>query len=219
MRSAGQTRNIPAARLHVADGTRQTEQEVILSRLLEKAIRRSSALDTESLCIVAGQQCWTIRADVHVLDYDGGLVDASCIAVVAALRHFRRPDVSIHGEDVTVYSLAERVPVPLSLLHHPVCVTFSFYFGGETALVDSTRHEEQLRESELVLTLNQHGEVCQIAKLGGAPVEALTLLRCTNVALAKTKDILGVMTRRLDEDAKTRNLGGLMAELSAENDR
>ncbi|KAI9841070.1 MAG: hypothetical protein M1837_001041 [Sclerophora amabilis] len=198
---------------------RQTEQEVILSRILEKAIRRSQALDTESLCIIAGQKCWNVRADVHVIDYDGGLTDASCIAVVAALQHFRRPDVSIEGERVTIFSLAERVPVPLSLLHCPICVTFSFFHGVEAVLIDATLQEEQIREGELIITLNRHGELCQIAKLGGVPVDALTLLNCANVALVKAQEISRFISRKLDENSKAKDMGGLLAELSAENAR
>ena len=109
---------------------RPTEQEVLLSRMLEKSIRRSRAIDTESLCIVAGQKCWYVRADVHILDADGGLVDASCIAIMAALQHFRRPDVSVDGELVTIHTMEERVPIPLSILHNPICVSFSFYHAG-----------------------------------------------------------------------------------------
>ncbi|EHY60101.1 3'-5'-exoribonuclease [Exophiala dermatitidis] len=197
---------------------RQTEQEVILSRILEKAIRRSNALDTESLCIIAGAKCWSVRADVHVLDSDGGLIDASCIAIVAALRHFRRPDVSVDGENVTIYTMAERVPVPLSLMHNPVCITFSFYHGGETVLLDATRSEEQVREAEVILTVNDF-ELCQIAKLGGSPIDALVLLKCTNTALAKGKEINGFVAKKLAEDATRRDVGGLIAELRAENER
>jgi exosome complex RNA-binding protein Rrp42 (RNase PH superfamily) len=40
--------------------------------------------------------------DVHFLDHDGGLVDAACVAVVAALLSFRRPDVEIRGEEVQI---------------------------------------------------------------------------------------------------------------------
>jgi len=192
---------------------------VILSRVLEKAIRRSNAIDTESLCIIAGAKCWNVRADVHVLDFDGGLVDASCIAIIAALQHFRRPDVSVQGEDVTVYTLEERVPVPLSIMHHPLCVTFSFYDGGEVVLVDATLREEQVREGEMVITMNRFGEVCQVAKLGGIAVDALVLLNCTNVALTKVKEITKFVTGKLDQDSQKRNLGGLLAELSAENER
>ncbi|KAA6414243.1 MAG: exosome complex endonuclease 2 ribosomal RNA processing [Lasallia pustulata] len=198
---------------------RQTDQETILSRLLEKAIRRSNALDTESLCIIAGKKCWNVRADVHVLDYDGGLVDASCIAVIAALRHFRRPDVSIEGEDVTVYTLVERVPVALAMLHHPLCVTFSFFEGGEVVVLDATLQEQQMSEGEMVITANRHGEICQIAKLGGVPTDALALLRCVDVAVAKVRDVSKAITGVLEMDAKEQYLGGMTAELSAENDR
>ena len=90
----------------VFEAGRQTDQEIMLSRTLEKAIRRSGALDTESLCIISGAKCWSVRADVHVLDADGGLLDACCVAVIAALRHFRRPDVSVQGEVVTIFTLA-----------------------------------------------------------------------------------------------------------------
>src|SRR6478735_8248196 len=147
---------------------RPSLEEVLLSRLLEKTIRRSGALDTESLCLIAGQKCWSIRVDLHVLTHDGNLTDAACLAVVAALRHFRKPDSSIEGENITIYTPAEREPVPLSWLHSPFCVTFSF-FGedGSQVLVDTNWLEEQLRISHCTYSLNKHGEICQIAKLGG----------------------------------------------------
>ncbi|RMD43435.1 hypothetical protein DV735_g1734, partial [Chaetothyriales sp. CBS 134920] len=197
---------------------RQTEQEVILSRILEKAIRRSRAIDTESLCIISGAKCWTIRADVHVLDADGGLVDASCIAVLAALRHFRRPDVSRNGEDVRIYTMAERVPVPLSILHYPVCSTFSFFDNGRIILLDANHNEEQVSEAEMVLTANDF-ELCQVAKLGGTAVDPLVLLKCTNVALARAKEVNALISQKLAEDATKRDVSGLIAELRADNER
>jgi exosome complex component RRP45 len=199
---------------------RPTETEMLMSRLLEKTVRRSGALDTESLCLVAGRKCWSIRVDVHVLSHDGNLIDASCFAVVAALRHFRKPDASIEGETLTIYTPAEREPVPLSWLHSPFCVTFNFYGEeGEMMLVDATRLEEQLRASSCTISLNKHGEICQISKLGGTPVEALQILQCGNMAVARAKELSDLLDRELAADAKRRDKGGLMAELSAENNR
>ncbi|KAK0127443.1 hypothetical protein ONS96_006981 [Cadophora gregata f. sp. sojae] len=213
----------------IESSSRPTETETLLSRLLEKTIRRSGALDTESLCLIAGSKVWSIRADVHVISHDGNLVDAACIGVIAALQHFRKPDTETRGEEVVVYSTAEREPVKLSLLHFPLCVTFSFYGEGvlgkdgegekEKVLLDAGLMEEQLREGSVTIGMNRHGEVCQIAKLGGAPVHALTLLNCVEVAAIKVKEISNFITRRLQEDAKKRDKGGMMAELSAENDR
>ncbi|KAG0633094.1 ribosomal protein S5 domain 2-type protein [Tuber brumale] len=198
---------------------RQTEQEVLLSRLIEKAIRRSNALDTESLCIVAGQKCWQIRADVHFLSHDGALVDASCIAVVAALQHFRRPDVSVEGEKVTIHTMTERVPVPLSILHVPICVTFSFYLDGEVCLVDATLQEEQLRQGDMTITLNKFGELCQIAKAGGLAINGLSLLRCAKIALVKVREIAATVQRRLEEDAAVRVRRDNLLESKADNER
>lgn len=190
-----------------------------MSRILEKTIRRSGALDTESLCIIAGQKCFHVRADVHVLDHDGNIVDACCLALIAALMHFRRPDFEVHGEDVQIFDPTEREPVKLSMQHQPFCITFSYYHDGTTMLLDATLLEEQCREGEIVISMNRFGEVCQIAKYGGAPVDGLSVLDCTNVALQKVKVLDGLVKGKLEEDEKKRDAGGLMAELSAENER
>ncbi|KAJ2383599.1 3'-5'-exoribonuclease, partial [Coemansia sp. RSA 2603] len=67
---------------------RSVGQEVTLARMLERVLRQSRAVDTEALCIVAGEQVWAVRVDLHFLDHAGNLVDAACLAAVAALRHF-----------------------------------------------------------------------------------------------------------------------------------
>lgn len=137
---------------------------------------------------------------------------------MAALRHFRRPEVSVAGEDVTVHTMAERVPVPLSIMHTPICLTFSFFHGGQVIVLDANRREEQVSEAEMVLTANDF-ELCQVAKLGGVSVDPLHLLKCTTLALTKAREISSLISQRLAEDATKRDVGGLIAELSAENER
>lgn len=198
---------------------RPTTSEALLSRLLEKTIRRSSALDTESLCLIAGSKCFSIRADVHVLAHDGNILDAACIALVAALQHFRRPDVTVEGEKVTVWTLREREPVKLSLLHHPLCVTFSYFESGTIVLTDANASEEKIREGELVVSVNKFGEVCQMAKYGGVTVDAMALLQWTRLAVEKVKILTNLIQKKLADDDRERDVGGLIAELSAENAR
>ncbi|KAF2162899.1 hypothetical protein M409DRAFT_68862 [Zasmidium cellare ATCC 36951] len=198
---------------------RQDQTEILLSRLLEKTIRRSGALDTESLCIIAGQKCFHIRADVHVLDYDGNIADSSCTALVAALMHFRRPDVEVHGEDVTVFGLREREPIKLQMQHQPFCITTSYFDGGEIMLHDASLLEEQCREGQVIISINRFGEVCQISKYGGPPIDGLSVLTCTNMALEKAKMLDNVVKMKLEEDENKRDKGGLMAELRADNER
>lgn len=203
----------------LTQNNRQDQAEVLLSRILEKTIRRSGALDTESLCIIAGQKCFHVRADVHVLDHDGSLVDASCLALVAALMHYRRPDFEVRGEEVQIFDPREREPIKLSMQHQPFCVTFGHYEDGSVMLLDSTLLEEQCREGEVMVSMNRFGEVCQIAKYSGEPVDAVSVLNCMNVALEKVKVFDKLVKAKLEEDEKRRDVGGLMAELSAENAR
>ncbi|QIW99975.1 hypothetical protein AMS68_005493 [Peltaster fructicola] len=198
---------------------RQDQTEILLSRLLEKTIRRSGALDTESLCIVAGQKCFHIRADIHVTNHDGNLADACCIALIAALLNFRRPDFEVAGEDVTIFSADERDGVKLSMQHQPFCITFSHYEKGQITLLDATLLEEQCREGEVFVSMNRFGEVCQIAKHGGPPIDGLSALNYISMALEKAKAFDSLVRKALDRDEKRRDRGGRMAELSAENDR
>ena len=82
--------------------------QVLVNRLLERCLRDSRCVDTESLCIVSGRKVWEVRIDIHVLNYDGTIVDAASIAAMAALCHFRRPDVTVCGEEITIHSIEER---------------------------------------------------------------------------------------------------------------
>lgn len=86
-------------------------------------------------------------------------------------------------------------------------------------LQDATLLEEQCRDGEVVISMNRFGEVCQIAKYGGTPVDGLSMLTCTNAALERVKAFDKLVKQKLEEDEERRDAGGLMAELSAENDR
>jgi len=90
-----------------------------LSRIIERGLKESRAIDTEALCIVAGLKVWSVRLDIHVLDNVGNLIDCCSIGAITALHHFRRPDVTI-GEQVIIHPIEERDPVPLSIHHIPL---------------------------------------------------------------------------------------------------
>ena len=47
-------------------------------------------------------QVWHIRLTLHFLADAGNLLDCACLAGIVALKHFRRPDVEVIGDEVTV---------------------------------------------------------------------------------------------------------------------
>ncbi|GMM27650.1 exosome non-catalytic core subunit [Martiniozyma asiatica (nom. inval.)] len=102
------------------------QKEIEISRLIEKAIKKSNSIDIESLCIQAGKKCWSIRIDLHFFKNDGGIVDAGCVAAMCGLLSFKKQDVEVVNGEIVIYSEKQRVGVGLGVLGVPICVTIGW---------------------------------------------------------------------------------------------
>ncbi len=132
-----------------------------LTRMLERSIKDSEAMDTESLCIVGGERVWQINVAVTVVDGTGGnIIDTCMLSVISALKAFRKPDVSVvpvalmedesatktregfnldtvtgtakANVSVMVHHSNNREPLPLALHHTPITVTLGIMKGQVT---------------------------------------------------------------------------------------
>ncbi|XP_015875723.3 exosome complex component RRP45A isoform X2 [Ziziphus jujuba] len=180
---------------------RPGESAVELGRVIDRGLRESRAVDTESLCVLSGKLVWAIRVDLHILDNGGNLVDAANIAALAALLTFRRPDCSLGGEDgqeVIVHPPEVREPLPLIIHHLPIAVSFAF-FGNESGMViDPTHHEEAVMCGRMTATLNANGDVCAIQKAGGEGVLQSVIMHCLRIASVKAGDITENIKKAVD---------------------
>jgi exosome complex component RRP45 len=57
----------------------QTVESIEISRIIDRSLRGSKAIDTEALCIVNGKKVWSLRIDLQVIDNDGNILDAAHI--------------------------------------------------------------------------------------------------------------------------------------------
>lgn len=112
------------------EANRPTELSVQVNRILERAYKDSRCVDLESLCIVAEEKVWNLRVDVNVLNHEGNIIDCSSIAVLTALSHFKRPDVTQAGDEVIIHTYAEKDPIPIVLHHRPVCISYAMFKDG-----------------------------------------------------------------------------------------
>eukprot|EP00160_Parvularia_atlantis_P003527 Unigene12947_Nuclearia_a/m.39274 Unigene12947_Nuclearia_a/g.39274 ORF Unigene12947_Nuclearia_a/g.39274 Unigene12947_Nuclearia_a/m.39274 type:complete len:286 (+) Unigene12947_Nuclearia_a:21-878(+) len=178
---------------------RPTDETIHITRMLERALRQSRAIDTEGLCIVPEEQVWSVRVDVHVLDHDGNIIDCACVAAVAALLRFRRPEVTVADGQVVIHPLDEKPGVPLSVHHTPICVSFGFFEPGEHLVVDPSLLEEQVMSGQMTITMNAQKEVCAVSKAGGTPLSAAQVLNCTKIAGVKVGELHAQIKRALKE--------------------
>uniref|UniRef100_UPI00358F1B66 exosome complex component RRP45 n=1 Tax=Myxine glutinosa TaxID=7769 RepID=UPI00358F1B66 len=186
---------------------RQSEMAIEMNRLLERCLRSSRCVDTESLCVISGEKVWHVRTDIHALNHDGNIMDAAVIAANAALAHFRRPDVTVQGEEVTLYSVKDRDPVPLTIHHMPLTTTFSFFHEGSRLLVDPTRLEERVMEGRLLVAMNKHRELCALQASGGIRLLQDQVLRCSQVSSVKVLELTEIIQRALQNDVQARKEG------------
>jgi exosome complex component RRP45 len=172
--------------------------EINTSRMLEKALRKSRAIDTEGLCIVAGEKVWAIRVHIAVLDQDGNILDCAGLAAMAALLHFRRPDVTVTGEDVVIHPADEKVPIALGIHHIPICITFAFFMDGERHVIDPSLLEESVSEAQLTLVVNIHRELCTLSKAGGIGISPEKVLHCATIASVKAEELTAELKKAIE---------------------
>lgn len=184
---------------------RPSEEEVMITRMLDKVLRRSDAVDKESLCILAGQRVWHLRLTLHFLSDEGNMLDCACLAGIVALRHFRRPEVEVVGDQVVIHDPTERAPVPLAIHHSPFCFTFAYFPDPETApVLDPSHLEQRLSAGLLSVALNAQRELCVLQKLGGVPLSMENVLGIVSVAVDRAKELGKIVDERLKEDWEVR---------------
>eukprot|EP01018_Ginkgo_biloba_P018278 Gb_25376 [translate_table: standard] len=186
---------------------RPGEFAVELGRIIDRGLRESRAVDTESLCILAGKAVWALRIDLHVLDNGGNLVDAANVAALAALLSFRRLECSMGGQDgqeITIHPPEIREPLPLIIHHLPIAVTFAFFGDGDIVVLDPIFKEEAVMGGRMTVTMNTHGDVCAVQKGGGVGVSQSEIMRCFRVASMKAADITAKLKDAVEAHATER---------------
>ncbi|KAJ0405873.1 hypothetical protein P43SY_001605 [Pythium insidiosum] len=179
-----------------------------LARIVDRGIRECRALDTEALAIVAGEKVWAITCTIHVVDHGGNLIDCVSLAAIAAMMHYRRPEVSVQGSTTTVYRIDEHAAVPLSLHHIPISVSFCFIQprDGDAAepivFMDPTDREERVTDGSMTFTFNSFRELCAVHKIGGASISTTEVLRCANIAAARVAELTEFLKEEADKADK-----------------
>ncbi len=139
------------------------ENAIEIARIVDRTIRHSGFIDFKSLCIQTGKLAYILWVDIYVLNHDGNLVDASCIAAVSALSCSKLPKVVIEQDQYRVIREEKQdMKVNIDLL--PLTITFAKI--SNNIIVDPTLEEENVLDSKITLGISQ-GKVVSIQKTIG----------------------------------------------------
>jgi len=161
------------------------EKAIELARVVDRSIRESKTIDIKKLCVKEGEQVWTVLVDIHVLDYDGNLIDAATLATIVALQNAYMP--KLDGEKIIRGKTDKKLPLRLV----PISCTFA-KLGGKNIL-DPTLEEEKSMESKITIGTTEKGKICamQKSKVGEYSLEEINEL--TKIAIEKGKELRKLM--------------------------
>lgn len=182
------------------DTSRNSDECVQLSRLLHKGIRDARCIDLESLCIISGEKVWHIQVDVTVLNHEGNLIEVASVSSLAALAHFRRPEVSVEDGLVKVHSFELREPVRFTMLHFPFLMKFAFFKGATISFVDPSEDEEKFCDGYLIVGVNIFREITLLHIAGKSLISKNQILKQCNHAISQTKVLNDKLKKELDND-------------------
>lgn len=131
---------------------------VELARVVDRGLRESGVIDLEDLGIVEGEKCWLLFIDIHVLDYDGNLIDAAFLGALTALMGSTLPAYDVEEDELD----REERDGELPLSDFPVTLTGKKV--GDQLLLDTTGEEEDVMDSRLTVTLDEDDQVVSLQK-------------------------------------------------------
>lgn len=152
------------------------EQTTELARVVDRGIRESEMVDLGELCIEPEEEVWMVHVDIHILDHDGNLIDASSLASVAALLS---TEVSEEEED---WKLSE---FPVS--RKPITTTFAKI--KDKIMADPCLVEEDAMDARFSIATLENGNICAMQKGGSGTLTKEDLLEAQDLAKVKSEEL------------------------------
>lgn len=154
----------------IASGVNDLE----ICRIIECCIKESDAIDMDSLCIITSEKVWSISIDINILDCKGGnVIDAALFATSAALRAFRKPEITVINNNLTIDSKSdnhlilhhsdEREPLQLALHHSPLPITYGICSMSDSKGYDNDNDNDGNNDSTSASSSSSSSRVLLLA--------------------------------------------------------
>lgn len=157
---------------------------------MDSLIIESGCISLEDLCIEEGKLCWVLYCDMVCLDFDGNLLDACCVALLAALKNTLLPTVK-SNEDTGLPETDLSCKKCLALSSCPVSTTFAV-FDDKIMFVDPTQEEEAIATGMVTIVATEN-HINNIYKPGGTPLSEQQLQDCIKRAHNNRADVTGLI--------------------------
>lgn len=161
------------------------EEAIEVARVVDRGIRESGMIELDKL-LIEEDLVWVVFVDLHVLDHDGNLIDASTIASVAALLNTRIPKY----EDCKVVRGEWQGRLPTTCT--PISCTIAKI--TDKLLFDPSLDEEYAMDARLTVTTTDAVNAMQ--KGGSGTLKMEEVERSVDLAFEKAAEIRRIVEER-----------------------
>ena len=160
------------------------EGAIELARVVDRGVRESGTIDAKKLCIEEGKKVYMVFADIYPMEHDGNLIDASSIAVNAALLTTQYPEMK--WEDGTVVKTDKMLKLPINnmAIEHTVSKI------DDNLIVDPVLKEEFVQDCRLTMAVDREDNFTAMQKGGGSGPMSIELVgKAMDMALESAPEI------------------------------
>ena len=162
------------------------EFRIKISNYLEKSLRESKALDTNSLCIIPNKLVWKIVIDINVINYDGNAIDACLISALSSWLTYKIPFFRIKNNKIYYDNF-----INLTLIHLPISITYGIFLNNDKInfILDCDLLEESVMNGFISICANIFKEICYMQMNSNVQVGSNDIKELTDNIHIKIKDI------------------------------
>ena len=159
-----------------------------LSRIIDRGIRESSAIDLSKLCIKEGEKVWCVFLDIYPINDSGNLFDTCALAALAALKDAKFPEYDTKKGKI---NYEKRTNKSLPLLKLPVMITVLKI--KNKFLVDPDTNEWNSIDARLSVTTTEDGKICAMQKGCDSQLTIEDIDKMIDISIEKAKFLRGLL--------------------------
>jgi exosome complex component RRP42 len=159
-------------------------EAIELSRVVDRGLRESGAIDFNKLVIKKGEKVWMVFVDIYPINDAGNLWDAASLAAIAALKNAKFPK---YDEKEGKVDYKEKTDVSLPLNDEPIECTPRMINGK--LVIDPTNDEEKAVDARLTVAVLKNGKLCALQKGGEEPLSSDEINTMVDLAVNKSKEM------------------------------
>ena len=158
-----------------------SENAVELSRIVDRGIRESGAIELDKLCLVEGEKVWSTFVDIHIINDQGNLVDVAALASVVALNNAQIP--RLEDDKIVRGEYQKRLPV----VFKPITITVGKV--GNNFIVDPELKEEKIIDTKLSVAVRDDDKICALQKQGSKEFDFSDIGKILDIVIDKSKEL------------------------------